>query len=233
MTLNLTKTYSQRSNALRDVRKAIGAGEYARDALDVVVVPTGYQIVLAASVPAPDWSYTRARFEAEQAEAQKLLTHEPAEVAADMETLRTELQTDPLVTIGAAVLADRAAEVAAAKPAKKASKAAAPKTPKAAAPKTPKAPKTDGLGDDQIRLLNALVDCKALTSAPIEQRVGLWVRSAAVHDSETPHNLPMRQVPGVMGALRRRGLVECGWDKAATVRLTQAGLDALLTGRAA
>ena len=46
MGLDLSKTYSVKSNATRDMRKAVAKGEYTADQLEVVVVPAGHQIVM-------------------------------------------------------------------------------------------------------------------------------------------------------------------------------------------
>lgn len=49
MSLNLDKVYTVKSNAMRDMRKAIERGEYKRADLDVSVVPGGYQITRTAA----------------------------------------------------------------------------------------------------------------------------------------------------------------------------------------
>jgi hypothetical protein len=49
--VNLSKTYTVKSNATRDMKKAIAKGELPANA-EVVVVPSGYQIVLPYVAPA-------------------------------------------------------------------------------------------------------------------------------------------------------------------------------------
>lgn len=48
MSIDLSKTYTVKSNATRDMRKAVASGAFAADALGVVVVPSGYRIVSTA-----------------------------------------------------------------------------------------------------------------------------------------------------------------------------------------
>jgi hypothetical protein len=103
----------------------------------------------------------------------------------------------------------------------------------AEAPAVPTAPpvkapaKTDGLTAEQTRLLVALIDCKALAGKPLHERAGEWVKYKAIHDSDTPHNLAKGQLPGLTGALRRRGMIELRGSSAnGEVRLTAAALEA-------
>ena len=326
MAINFAKIYGVKSNAVRDMRKAVAAGEYKADELDVSVVPDGYQIGLTNPQPEPTPQGVKPLAAHFAAEARKFVEQLDAKDAADevaiedmtpeqydaaieasfRETPVSEPQPDlataragsddpKLVpdwakdapegvtviglddmaavhnTIAAAVgepllptleqfqslllpapvsngrppepaikripegmTAEKAAKKAAKEAVKQLRASATPKLDAAikagkAAAKAPKpakaaAAKPEGLTPDQARLLIALVQCKALAEKPLAERVGVWVRSAAVHDSDKPHGLDMKRVPALMGSLKKAGLVECGWDKAATVRLTADGL---------
>jgi hypothetical protein len=78
---------------------------------------------------------------------------------------------------------------------------------------------------EQSQLLGALVDCKALSATPLDARAGVWVKYKAIHESDTPHNLAKGQLPGLTGALRRRGFIELRGSSAnGEVQVTAAGL---------
>jgi hypothetical protein len=62
--INLDKIYTVKSNAVRDMRKAIAKGELDAAKVAVEVVPTGYQIIVQSAVPPQTsmWSEDRAQF---------------------------------------------------------------------------------------------------------------------------------------------------------------------------
>jgi len=103
----------------------------------------------------------------------------------------------------------------------------APATPAPASKPVSLAGAAQGLTPEQDRLLMALIDCKALTDKPLKERAGVWVKYKAIHDSNTPHNLAKGQLPGLTGALRRRGMIELRGNSAnGEVCVTTTGLEA-------
>jgi len=238
MSLNLDKTYTVKSNATRDMKKAVAKGEYAADALEVVVVPTGYQIVV--NEPVPEWvtdsspiaidPFAEAAELSKAVPAPKQLTYDPASIRQAVnlvngETVSVANLHGPVRAVdGAPEKAARKAAAEAVAPLKAAREAAAVQVP--ATPAVAPAG-SSALTPEQTRLLVALIDCKALADKPLHARVGVWVRYKALHDSETPHNLAKGQLPGLTGALRRKGMIELRGSSAnGEVRLTAAALEA-------
>lgn len=185
--LNLAKTYSVKSNATRDMKAAIKAGQYKAEELEVVVVPAGYQIVRSIM---------------EVVTEAKLATPSPVIVTArSPEAIKLEKRRD--------MEAEGTKE--------------SPRFQQAAAPLRVVEPPAEAAGPS-IAAMRVLMALYRATVWKGEPKAGVWVRSASVHDSAAPHGLDGRQVPPAVAALKRAGLVECGWDKAATVRFTSVGL---------
>jgi len=133
MALNLTKTYTVKSNASADIRKAIKRGECAEGDYRVVTasVSGGFRIVCVDETPLTRWPEGavpgRTREDAAAADAAAIIAPNAeamnealaadrdaaAEVEAELEEARRELLTDPQVQIGSAVVADWEAERAA------------------------------------------------------------------------------------------------------------------------
>ena len=264
MTINFDKVYSQKSNAMRDVRKAVAAKEYKARDLDVSVVPTGYQIGLAnpPSRPAADmmlvsphraekvlvrteaWPFAKAvpvydeatspagwrapdalYNPADKFQATNLINGETVSVANLHDPIRT-VEGDPVKAARKAATKTVKASKAAAKAATKLDAQIGRKPAKPAAAPVKAAAKVNGdLSEDQMRLLTALVDCKAFGDKPLAKRVGVWIKYKAIHDSDTPHNLPKGKLPSATGVLRRHGFLDIrGSSSNGEIMLTAAGL---------
>jgi len=100
-------------------------------------------------------------------------------------------------------------------------------------PEVSKTPITTEIPDRQLAVLKALAGAKSLEDKAVNERAGVWIVFADVHDSNDPHNLPKPAVPGVAGALKKKHLIETDWGKdgngkrAVIVALTAAGIAAL------
>ena len=129
-TINFDKAHSQKSNAVRDIRKAIKTGQFKTEELEVVVVPAGYAIV---RTPEPE---VKALI--------RINTSQPAPALSDAATA----------------------------------------------------------------VLRALVRATIWNEKDLRlpERVGVWVRSACVHDSASPHGLD------ICAVLAGGGGVEAGGD---------------------
>jgi hypothetical protein len=248
MALNLTKVYTQKQNAKRDVNKAVAAGECTETEFTYKAVEGGYMIVTTAEyaaanviqLPAPAAKPAK-KVPTPQVEALPGMTPLglPVTVEVPVEGTRedepvpawvpTAKPVTPLHDFAEVKVEALPDAVTAILERSKAADAAAPvATPKAA--RKPAAPKSDALSDEHVRFLIALLDAKVWAEMGLsrEARVGVWVPFKAIHDSNTPHNLPNGKLPGLTGGLRRRGLIDTGWEKQITVQLTQAGLDAAI-----
>jgi hypothetical protein len=266
MALNLTKVYSQRSNAQADVRKAVKKNEVALGAYTVVPLSGGFKIVKAQAKPdIIDLAMDRGLSPAEFADLAKGKTTEevreavqpgrwPSHMTPGLARLRASSNAD---AIRESVLADNekaAAEVAAER---------APETAKAAiqrvvqtaiangSPVIEEQPATtveqvvadnpvfrmakgrsvaaEPVVDAGVKLLTAIFHSPALRDTPEDARVGVWVDYRTIKESDRPHGLNTKSVPGYMTGLSRRGLVECRMDKPGkySARLTPAGFGAL------
>jgi hypothetical protein len=100
---------------------------------------------------------------------------------------------------------------------------------KAAAPRKAPTPATGALSPDHILFLKALRDAKVFAGKPVEARVGQWVKYGAVHDSDSPHNLPKGRMPGLTRVVRHRGLIDIRVEgRTLETCLTAAGLEAII-----
>jgi hypothetical protein len=70
------------------------------------------------------------------------------------------------------------------------------------------------LSAEATKLLLAVFHSPALRDLAPEAKVGKWIAYKTIHASDRPHGLNVRQVPGYMTTLSRRGLVECRAEKA-------------------
>ena len=85
------------------------------------------------------------------------------------------------------------------------------------APAGPTAPTAaqDALSTEARALLAAVAYSPALRDLEPEEKVGKWVAYKTIHESDRPHGLNRRRVPGFMTTLSRRGFVECRAEKKA------------------
>jgi hypothetical protein len=235
--MNLSKVYTVKSNAVRDMRKAISKGELAADA-SVVVVPSGFQVVLPAAPQA-------------------------VPVQAEVVAIREARKATPLVPAlpGMAVMGfvDAARSVLNGASVDDAAKAllpsdhgdeAEPATPKAtlrlvvnaalargepAVVEVPVTPKpAAGKFDCGMALTSALATSPVWTTKglPMSDRAGVWVLFESVHATIEANGLTKGQLPACTGSARKRGLIETEWSenvglgkpRRVAVRLTSAGL---------
>ena len=224
--MNLDKIYTVKSNATRDLKKAIAKGELA-DTAEVVVVPSGYQIVLPYVAPeAVDPNPISIDVFAEAAELAKATRTPQVPALAGM----TPLGLPP----GEGVRGFDPAKADALRN----SNADVDKVPAYTERKAPAAP-ADKM-DYGMALAVALANAKVWTERglPLSTRAGVWVPFDSVHDSLLPHGLSKGQMPASTGNARKRGLIEIAgsWEvnvagpRKLMIRLTPAGLTA---GRAA
>jgi hypothetical protein len=329
MALNLTKTYSQKSNAQADVRKAVKKGEVGAGDYTVVSLSGGFRIVPAVT-QAPTSGSSISGFEPvneddailaeitqetiadEMAMLNSVIPDEPIVTTADAERARMLAEAEAIIdapepdmsmsvenvatspagwrspeptgetpagrwpadmtpglarlranenadAIRESVLADneKAAEevraeretakaaiqrvvqtaiangspVIEGKPANEAWRQglirdleAKPRARPAPAPKAAKA--ADELSPEATALLKAVFYSPALRDLEPEAKVGKWIAYKTIHESDRPHGLAVKRVPGFMTTLSRRGLVECRAEKAGqySACITEAGV---------
>jgi hypothetical protein len=89
----------------------------------------------------------------------------------------------------------------------------------------PAAKPAGGVSAEAAMVLKALFFSPALPIVP-DDKVGVWVDYKTINESDAPHGLAARRVPGYVAGLQRRGLVECRMDKPGrfSARLTAAGV---------
>jgi hypothetical protein len=242
--VNLDKTYSVKSNAVRDMRKAIAKGELAADA-QVVVVPSGYQIVLPYVAP-PAKAVVTPQVPALNGMApmgfvgavRAVLAGAPVE-----ETVKALIPSDhgdeaapaKPQTLAELMIATRETFAPAKADALLNGNVGADPVKPAKAPKPAAAPQAEGK-DYGLALTSALAKSKvwATLGLPLSERAGHWVHYEAVHDSDAPHGLTKGQMPATTGSARKRGLIEIAgtWEigmpgpRKLAIRLTPAGLAA-------
>jgi hypothetical protein len=254
MALNLDVTFTAKSNAQRNLRKAIAAGECEAGTHTVVAAGSGFRIAQAlpdvvvapvapvaeeatspagwrAPEPQPsieDEAAYQAEYRAEQQAA------EPASVPPGLARLRAH---DDAETIRESVVADqdnalgRKARVGVAKEnreikARKVQAAIAKlDAPKPVARKSAPKAAPGGVSPEAAKVLKALYFAPAFRDLPAPERIGYWVEYKSINESDAPHGLPVRRVPGFVAGLQRRGLIECRMDKPGkySARITPAG----------
>jgi hypothetical protein len=87
-------------------------------------------------------------------------------------------------------------------------------------------PAAGGVSPEAAQVLKALFRSPALRDTPEGDRAGHWVDYKTINESDAPHGLAARRVPGYMAGLQRRGLVECRMDKPGnfSAKMTAAGV---------
>jgi hypothetical protein len=244
--LNLTKTYTVKSNAQADVRKAVKRGECAIGDYTVVSLSGGFRIVPVATDDTIDHSFPEAIAEViDEAPAAvppglaRLRADDDAEairesVLADQENSLAEARVTPSIEdvatspagwrapepVPPAAPADVVTERRAAVIVRRGRKAAGSR--KAANP----AVSAGGVSPEAALVLKALFRSPALRDTPAADRAGHWVDYQTINKSDAPHDLAARRVPGYMAGLQRRGLVECRMDKPGkfSAKMTAAGV---------
>jgi hypothetical protein len=150
-------------------------------------------------------------------------TAEPREVTPGLARLRTHPDAG---AIRAAELSDqeKAAEAV------RAVEAPAPRRGRKKAGlrvvEAPAAKPAGGVSPEAALVLKALFRSPALRDTPAADRAGHWVDYKTINESDAPHGLAARRVPGYMAGLQRRGLVECRMDKPGkfSAKMTSAGV---------
>ena len=235
--MNLDKIYTVKSNAVRDMKKAIAKGELA-DTAEVVVVPTGYQVVLPyapppAPKPTPQVPALPGMTPLGLPEAKPTPLGVKAVAAPFVAEARAFVQNlDKPAPLGLPPGEGVRGFDPAKADALRNSNADVDKVPAYTEKKAPKATKVDC----GLMLTVALLTAKVWREKGLrpQERVGVWVHFDAVHESDPPHTLTKGQLPASTGAARKRGLIETGWTnevglpgpRKIAVRLTAAGLDA-------
>jgi len=249
MPLNLTKTYTVKSNALADVRKAVVRGECTIGEFTVVSLNGGFRIVPVQPAATPSieevatspagWRAPEIVAENAEAMTEALAASRDDDVPPGLARLRAD---DRAETIREAVIADQRAQmreelvseskvtIGAAVMAGYRAEHAAPvrrgRKAKLDAPKLAK-PAKPAASADGLKVLVALFHSPALRELADDSRVGVWVDYKTINASDEPHGFAGRQVSGLIAGLQRRGLVECRMEKPGkySTRLTAAGFE--------
>jgi hypothetical protein len=201
MTMNVSKVYTQKSNCKRDFLKAVSAGELRADAWEVAPVEGGFSLrATAANEASPTQGglvfLSQVRDVLNGASEDDVLV--PFLRKKPTPQVPALPGVTPLGLRPAAVLAHCEALTGLAPAAPVAEPVPAP----VVAPKPAPAAEPGLLPDAHLRVLVAVYDhpdCAGQADA--------WVLYPTLNDSPTPHALPPRQVPGVLNALQRRGLI--------------------------
>jgi hypothetical protein len=256
MPLNLTKTYTVKSNAQADVRKAVVRGECTIGEFTVVALSGGFRIVPVQPAATPSiedvatspagWREPEIVAENAEAMTEALAASRDDHVPPGLARLRAD---DRAETICEAVIADQAAGLAqmreelisdpkvtiGAAVADYRAEHPAPvrrgRKAKLDAPKVATAPRPVA-SPDALKVLTALFHSPALRELADGARVGVWVDYKTINESDRPHGFAGRQVSGLIAGLQRRGLVECRMEKPGkfSTRMTLAGLGAMQEG---
>jgi len=244
MALNLTKTYSQKSNAQADVRKAVKKGEAALGEFTVVSLSGGFRIVPAVT-QAPTSGSSTTGFEPvnedeDVIDSTEAFTSVPEPTAvppglarlradANAETIRESVladnasATEELQVLRQELLADPKVTIGAGVMADYAVERRAEIEAKRDAPKRGR--KVAGL-----RAPKAAPKVAAGGISPDAEKVLLAAFKVAadgwVDQKEIPHGLVGRAVSGFLAGLQRRGLIETRADKGGkfSARVTAAGV---------
>ena len=88
------------------------------------------------------------------------------------------------------------------------------------------APAPAALAPEARALLAAVAYAPPLRDLEPEAKIGVWIAYQTIHQSDRPHGLNRRRVPGFMTTLHRRGFVECRAERAGkySARVTAAGV---------
>jgi hypothetical protein len=246
MPLNLAKTYTVKSNAQADVRKAVVRGECTIGEFTVVALSGGFRIVPVQPAATPSiedvatspagWREPEIVAENAEAMTEALAASRDDHVPPGLARLRAD---DRAETIREAVIADQAIaqmrEELISDP--KVTIGASVMTDHRAEHPAPAPARRRGRGEpkpakpaastDGLKVLVALFFSPALRSLADDARVGAWVDYKTINESDRPHGFVGRQVSGLIAGLQRRGLVECRMDKPGkfSTRLTAAGFE--------
>jgi hypothetical protein len=248
MPLNLTKTYTVKSNAQADVRKAVVRGECTIGEFTVVALSGGFRIVPIQPAATPSiedvatspagWREPEIAAENAEAMTEALAASRDDHVPPGLARLRAD---DRAETICEAVIADQAAGLAqmreelisdpkvtigAAVMADYRAEHPAPAPARRRGRGAPN-PAKPAASADGLKVLVALFFSPALRELADDARIGEWVDYKTINESDRPHGFAGRQVSGLIAGLQRCGLVECRMDKPGkfSTRLTAAGFE--------
>jgi hypothetical protein len=75
-------------------------------------------------------------------------------------------------------------------------------------------PAPGALAPETLALLAAVAYAPPLRDLEPKAKIGVWIPYKTIHESDRPHGLNRRRVPGFMTTLFRRGLVDCRAERA-------------------